>query len=365
MLLGDLASQRERLQAASVPPPLLTVDPIAIPTATEPSRRPSKARIQTLEQIAGQNLLAAEEARAAVAERQHRLELETAARVQAEIRIDVLTRDVHRLQDEDGQRLAQARAQALYTARETVAGELADMTSELDKLRAALSDQDELLKEYRDRLRDEQETRLGLEGELKDARGARSRRTTVESLVDASAEPVARDEQLELLGREIDAMTARIETMKTNAAAAAEDAAERIGELEAKLEDAEGRARDAERSQGKLRREASDAGKGRRAAEDALREATAERDELYTRVEQAEQALDLARVEASEQRDRATAACDELEAARAELEAARSAIEAAQNRGQAPEPQGLRRSAMAELSAIAFTSVDDLRPRWR
>ena len=114
-------------------------------------------------------------------EQQARLERETAARVQAEVRIDALARNLAQLQQEAAQHQAQAKAHALQAARQSVSGELAEMATELDRLRDALGDHDGLLKEYRDRLRVEQEHRLSVQAELERVKtatvGASGRRT--------------------------------------------------------------------------------------------------------------------------------------------------------------------------------------------
>ncbi len=103
ILLGDLANQRERMQAAIVPPPVLTIDPVAVPPGNDQSRRGTRGRAAELEQIASRNLQAAEEARNALREQQARLERETAARVQAEVRIDALARNLAQLQQQAAQ----------------------------------------------------------------------------------------------------------------------------------------------------------------------------------------------------------------------------------------------------------------------
>ena len=129
------------------------------------------------------------------------------------------------------------------------------MATELDRLRDALGDHDGLLKEYRDRLRVEQEHRLSVQAELERVKTARP-------WARPDGEPAGdHDAQIETLGREIDALTQRTEAIKAAAAAEVEDANARAVDLEARLADTETRAKDAERSQGKLRREASDAGK--------------------------------------------------------------------------------------------------------
>jgi chromosome segregation ATPase len=353
ILLGDLANQRERMQAAIVPPPVLTIDPIAIPPANDQSRRGTRGRTAELEQVAARNLQAAEEARKVLREQQTRLERETAARVQAEVRIETLARDLAQLKQQDAQQQAQAKARALQAARESVAGELSDMATELDRLRDALGDHDGLLKEYRDRLRVEQEHRLSVQAELERVKTARPwARPEGEATGD-------HDEQIATLAREIDSLTQRTEAVKAAAAAEVEDAHSHVVELEARLAETETRAKDAERSQGKLRREASDAGKARRAAEDLLREQQAERDELFARVEAADREVEQARADATALRTQAaelqatlTAATAELTERPAKLAAERVAVD------------GLRRDAMAELSALAVTSPsDDLMPR--
>jgi chromosome segregation ATPase len=360
ILLGDLANQRERMQAAIVPPPVLTIDPVAIPPVNDQSRRGTRGRAEKLEQVAARNLQAAEEARKALREQQARLERETAARVQAEVRIDALARNLAQLQQQAAQHQAQAKAHALQAARESVSGELAEMAHELDRLRDALGDHDGLLKEYRDRLRVEQEHRQSVQAELERVKTARP-------WACADGEPASdHDAQIATLGREIDALTQRTEAIKAAAAAEVEDANARVVELEARLAETETRAKDAERSQGKLRREASDAGKARRAAEDLLREQQTERGELFARVESADREIELARADASALRAQVVELQAALTATSAELTAATAELteRPAKQAAERVAVDGLRRDAMAELSALAVTSPsDDLMPR--
>jgi chromosome segregation ATPase len=106
---------------------------------------------------------------------------------------------------------------------------------------------DGLLKEYRDRLRVEQEHRQSVQAELERVKTARP-------WARDDGEPAGdHDAQIEILGREIDALTQRTEAIKAAAAAEIEDANARVVELEARLAETETRAKDAERAQGKLR----------------------------------------------------------------------------------------------------------------
>src|SRR5262249_33502283 len=114
-LLGDLAAQREQLQhmqSLSISAPVLAIDPMALPTVVDAGRRATKARLTELEQIAERNLRAAQEARAAVAFQQQRLEEEASARMKAEFRIHTLNREVEQLRDEDGQQNGEIKAPA-------------------------------------------------------------------------------------------------------------------------------------------------------------------------------------------------------------------------------------------------------------
>jgi chromosome segregation ATPase len=448
MLLGDLAAQREQLQHMhnlSVSAPVLAIDPVGLPIVVDAKRRATKARITELEQVAERNLRAAQEARAAVAFQQERLEEETSARMKAEFRINTLNREVEQLRDEDGQQKGQIKAHALLQARETVASELSDLNSENDMLRTALSDHDELLVEYRERLKSEQETRLALAAELES--GKRRRRRSASDTTDAD-----HDAEVALLGKEIDALTARLEAQKTSALAEVDAANARVNELNIKLDAAELKAREADRLARELETIATrfesakdgaaiDLGRANERVgelETALHEACDERAELLAKIKESNQALQaasneraalvaqveesqqavkagkagegakgqrvheleralneaieertelIAKIEASQkalqaaQKSSAPASATDagekgqmaadLELARAEAEELRAKVEAAtveieklRKAASTPPPEGMRRTAMAELSAIAGAPrSDDLMPR--
>jgi chromosome segregation ATPase len=299
---------------------------------------------------------------------------------------------VEQLRDDDRQRSGQAKALALQSARDAVKAEMADMATELDMLRSALTDHDELLREYRERLRVEQEARLAAE-----TRGiSESADPDVASLgkeidavtqrlqaADARANDLVirldvaetRAREADRLLSDVDTLTARLEATKKSAEVDLADAMARAVEFEGKFEAAETRSCDLQRANASLRREAGDATKARRAAEDALRDAAAERDDMIERLADAERQLDIARAAATPAAPVSVGAdgvqeqpapptpelTRELAEARAEIEKLRAAAEKP-----APAPDGMRRHAMAELRAIAGASAsDDLVPRRR
>jgi hypothetical protein len=75
LLLDELVADRERAQAPapSLPPPVLTVDPVAVPPSLDNSRKATRQRLVELENAAMRNYHSAEEARRALGEEHMRL----------------------------------------------------------------------------------------------------------------------------------------------------------------------------------------------------------------------------------------------------------------------------------------------------
>ena len=447
MLLDELVSQRDGVfPPAPVPTPTpaphLTVDPVAVPTAGEISRRAARQRLIDLEQAARRNFRSAEEARRVLQEEHARLEHEATARTQAQQEADALRREVDRLRENAAQRAAQEETRAERLARKKIADEIKRfeqeherVVQELDSMRGALSDHDTLLEEYAQQLRAEQQARMLLRGELDRAEGARSlaersleaatenarRRaeddciklaTTEQVLADAIsdreriatqvADLSAQDgtvgrltaaldrSSTELASTQVrvadlegrigasedaaqqaiaarDAAQAELRAARDRLAAAEQASAEgdqaagaagaRIVELEASLaarvEEAQARAREAERMQGRLRREASDAAQARLAADDRRREVEAERDALGRQVSALEAELARARADGDRLRSHAVALGDELAASRNSVPELRAAAPAPA----APPPP--EPTDDAETDAHADAHADD------
>jgi chromosome segregation ATPase len=476
MLLDDLMAERAGAHTEVVPPPVLTVEPVAVPPMGDVGRREARQRLLELEDVARRNLRSAEEARRALLEEHRRLEEENAARAEVEREAAALRRELERLRETEEQRDARAKTRAAREARAEMADEVQRIQEqhervvlELDRLRGTLGEHDGLLEEYNARLRDEQQARAALQKELDRAEASRElaeravtvatedarrraederiRLATAEAaLADAvsdrdrfaarieeltagdgaigrlNAELAERDEAAARLNEQIADLTARLtaseeaaeiaarlqadaeakvaetERMHSDGTTAVDAAEGRIAELEAavvaaeaKADAAEERARDAERQQGRMRREASELAKARRTSEQALREGKDALEPLRAQLAETEAELVRARVDGDQLRATATALADELAALRAsvtELQpaapAAPSPVEDVLDDSSPAEPPtlerrrpsdngshdaavpGVRRHAMAELTAIAATvGSDDPNPRRR
>ena len=243
MLLDDLVSDRGQLQANVVTPPVLEVAPVDIPAPTDSSRRAGRQHIAELERVARHNLRAALEARRVLAEHHERLELEVTTRAQAEWVNAGLKRDVERLRDEDGQRAAHIRADAIRDARAKVAEELEEAALELHRLEGILGEHDALVHEYSSRLREEQNASLGLRDELERSEIARRRAEeslalatdSVRQRVEGDYERVAAlEEELAQAHVERDRLVKKLELLRDSEAAIERITAEldgRDGEL--------------------------------------------------------------------------------------------------------------------------------------
>jgi chromosome segregation ATPase len=470
MLLDDLMAERGRARTEVVPPPVLTVEPVAVPPAGEVGRRAARQRLLELEDVARRNLRSAEEARRVLLEEHRRLEDESSARSEAEIEAAALRRELDRLRESEEQRDVKAKTRAAREARAEMAEEVKRIQdqhervlSELEALRGSMGEHDSLLEEYSARLREEQQARAALRKELDRAEAARelaeravtvatedARRraedelirlaSTEAALADAvsdrdrltarieeltagdgaigrlNAELGGRDEEIARLNVRIADLTARLDATEEGAqaalraqavadakvaelerrhadgATAADAAGSRVTELEAavaaaeaKVEAAEERAREAERQQGRMRREASELAKARRASEDALREGKDALEPLRAKLAETEAELVRARADGDRLRAHAAALGDELSALRASVTELQSAAPAPMSEADevveeaGPEPErpalerrprhedgagepgtpGVRRHAMAELTAIAATVGSD------
>jgi chromosome segregation ATPase len=402
MLLDDLMASRDREHKEVVPPPVLTVEPVAVPPAGEVGRRAARQRLVELEDVARRNLRSAEEARRVLADEHRRLEEESTARDDAEREAGALRRELERLRDNEEQRDAKAKSRARGEARAEMAREVEraheerdQLAHELDSMRGMMSDHDGLLGEYVGRLREEQLAKNQLVAELERAHAAQelaerglahasedTRRRTEDDLIRlATAESALADAISDR-----DRLASRLEASVAGSDLQARDdeiarVRERLGELERRAEEAEERAREAERIQGRMRREASELAKARRTTEAATEVHTAEVDELRARLSEAEAELVRARADGDRLRAHAAALGDELAATRAAAPVLQSAASARfeddvapaeepadlaveappplERRHPATAPAGVRRHAMAELTAIAASKGDD------
>jgi chromosome segregation ATPase len=473
MLLDDLMAERGRAHTEVVAPPVLTVEPVAVPPTGDVGRREARQRLLELEDVARRNFRSAEEARRVLLEEHRRLEDENSARAEAEREASALRRELERLRESEEQRDVKAKARAARDARAEMADEVKriqdqheSVVHELDRLRGTLGEHDGLLEEYNARLREEQQARAALRKELDRAEASRElaeravtvatedarrraederiRLATAEAaLADAvsdrdrfaarieeltagdgaigrlNAELGERDDEIARLNANVVDLTARldateeaaqgalraqadaearvaeIERVHSDKATAADAAGGRIAELEAavvgaeaKAAAAEERAREAERQQGRMRREASELAKARRASEEAVREGNDALEPLRAKLAETEAELVRARADGDRLRAHAAELGDELSALRASVTELQSAAPApmstvddvvdeapdagrpALERRRPHEPgtaepaiPGVRRHAMAELTAIAATVGSDERRR--
>jgi chromosome segregation ATPase len=383
MLLDDLMAERARARVEVAPPPVLSVEPVAVPPAGEVGRRAARQRLLELEDVARRNLRSAEEARRVLAEEHRRLELESSARSDAETEAAALRREVDRLRDDEEQRNAQAKTRAAREARAEMAAEVERIqqqyervVSELNRLRGTISDHDTMFEEYASHLREEQQARAAMRAELDRAiserelaeKGlARASEDARRHAEDSSIQIASIEQELAELQSERDQLAERLAELSSSDHAGVE-------ELEARVLEAEERAREAERQQGRMRRDSSDNAKARREAEEELVRARADSDRL---------------------REHAAALGDELAALRETVAVLQSTAPAHPAEQAAPEPEpisnvvegqfgeeappplerrrpksenaepGVRRHAMAELTALAAHPDDDFSYRRR
>ncbi len=241
MLLDELLAERERVETPPREPsplPLLTIEPVAVPPSGEIGRRAARQRLAALEDAARRNLRAAEEARKVLAEEHRRLQEEASARLVAQDEAASLRRELERLRESEQGRADQLKTYAARAARAELAAEHDRVVEELDRLQGSIQDHDGLLEDYAQRLREEQETRAAMRAELEEAETARrlaerSLERTVES-----ARKHAEDELIRLATAEAalaDAQSDRERLTEQLAASQANDATARVADLEAEL----------------------------------------------------------------------------------------------------------------------------------
>jgi chromosome segregation ATPase len=333
MLLDELLAERERAEnPPTTPPPVLTVDPVAVPPAVESGRRAVRQRLVELEQAARRNFLSAEEARRVLANEHQRLQAEATARTHAEHEAAALRREIERLSTKEAQSSSQERARAERAARTEIAGELERFQEEHERvihevaeLRDSLSEHDGLLEEYVTRLRDEQSARAALRVELEHAEGARSLAERSLQRATENARLFAEDEMIRLATAEQeladassdrDRLAAQLAELtagdgpigRMTAQLEERDAA--ISRLEVRVADLSGRIDASEEAAGNALAERDDAIAARSAAEERLRDteraradAEADVDLSATRIRELEAEL-AERIEATDTRAR-------------------------------------------------------------
>jgi chromosome segregation ATPase len=382
LLLDELLAERDRV-VEPLPEPTLTVEPVAVPPQTEVGRKQARQRMAELEDAARRTYRSAEEARRVLHQEHMRLEQEATARNAAQQESQALRREVDRLREAEERRAASEKTRAERAARAEIAKEIKRfheeherVVEELNSARGALHDHDGLLEEYAMRLREEQNARALLRGELDRAEAARAlAERSLESALDNSrrrneddsirvataeqrvadlesdnarlqsrldeliagdgaigkleAEIAERDAQIAELDAQIATMNVRIADLSARSEASEDAAQGAIAERDAaeaeRVAEAEERAREAEKMQGRLRREASDAAKAQRALQETLATVVAEREDLQRRVSGLDEEIVRARAESDRLREHAAALGDELAAVRAsvaELQAA-------------------------------------------
>src|SRR5262249_8335299 len=158
----DLMTERARARVEAVPPPVLSVEPVAVPPAGEVGRRAARQRLLELEDVARRNLRSAEEARRVLAEEHRRLEFESNARSEAEAGAAALAKEVNRLRDGEGERNSTSNRSAMERELKRAKEQHERDVAELDRLRgsvgssSAVAHDDGVLEEYASRLREEQ-----------------------------------------------------------------------------------------------------------------------------------------------------------------------------------------------------------------
>ncbi|HET9730015.1 MAG TPA: hypothetical protein VFR41_11370 [Acidimicrobiia bacterium] len=359
-----------------------------VPPMGEVGRREARQRLVELEDAARRNYAAAEEARDALAREHARLNLETEARNEIQREALLLRHELDKARAQKVEEVTpwqqQQRARA---GSEVLRDELAQLreqharaVAELELLRAAAGSSEaaatapmpnEMLAEYADRLRVAQEERASIQAQFDRVTAERQEAQAALERAAVTARERVENEATRVteLERALAAMTQDRDRLRTEIEqlGSAAPASDHLARLEARVAEAEERAREAERVQGRIRRDASEVGKAKRAIETAHAEVVSERDRL--REELAATHAELARLMADNEQMRAHASSlgNELATYRAHvaISAANPAAEsgaveepAAPERA-GPRPDGTRRHAMAELTAIAATSGDD------
>ena len=364
MLLDELLAERERAEnPPTTPPPVLTVDPVAVPPAVESGRRAVRQRLVELEQAARRNFLSAEEARRVLANEHQRLQAEATARTHAEHEAAALRREIERVSTKEAQHSSQERARAERAARTEIAGELERFQEEHERvihevaeLRDSLSEHDGLLEEYVTRLRDEQSARAALRAELEHAEGARSLAERSLQRATENARLFAEDEMIRLATAEQELADASSDRDRLAAQLAELTAGDGpIGRMTAQLEE-----RDAAISRLEVR--VADLSGRIDASEEAAGNALAERDDAIAACSAAEERLrdtERARADAEADVDLSATRISELEAELAErIEATDTRAREMDStlgklRRQAREASTARGAAQEELAKVA------------
>jgi hypothetical protein len=345
LLLDELLAQRERAEAPAAP--ILTIDPVPVLPTGEVGRRAARRRLVELEDVARHNLRSAEEARAALAHEHARLVHEASVRHDTQREALLLHRELEKLRAKAEQETPWKKQQRVRDGSAAIRDEFARLkekhervVAELNRVREGAGPPDGLVEEYVARLREEQQARVTLQGE--------------------------------------------VTRLRAEAGSSALEGAEpRIAQLEARAEAAEERAREAERIQGRIRRDASEIAKAKRIAEQGRQDAERARHDLAAeldtvRVQMVELHEELVRIDADNDglRAHAVALGDELASLRAAgpvapalaglpalsavaLDAPEELPATERSARSEASPGGARRHAMAELTAIAATSGDD------
>jgi hypothetical protein len=369
MLLDELLAKRQRVETPAEPSPhapVLTIEPVAVPPAGEIGRRAARQRLAALEDAARRNLRAAEEARRVLADEHRRLQEESCARLLAQDEAAALRRELGRLRESEQGRADQLKTYAARAARAELAAEHDRVVEELYRLQGSIEDHDGLLEDYAQRLREEQETRAALRIELEESETARrlaerSLERTVET-----ARKHAEDEVIRLATAEAaladarsdrDRLAGQLEALLDEMHA--NDAAARVAGLEAEL--VQSRA-DGDR----LRAHAAALGDELAAVRATLAETraaapapAAHGTEPLPADPVPAEPIPVARPPLARRRPRAEREAAKEAVARRDPEPVTEALAELDAGTGAPVPAGFRRTAMAELTAIASASEAD------
>jgi chromosome segregation ATPase len=175
VLLDELVA--DRTEAEPLAEPVLTIEPVSLDAI--PTNR-GRHRIEDVEEAVARNLRAVEEARRALRSEHERLRAEATIRRKMEREVASVRRELERMQESENLRVAQARYTAEREAREEVEADveqvkvdLARALQEIDRLRTALDGDRELMSEFSDRLREEQQARAKAQSDADRAMDAR------------------------------------------------------------------------------------------------------------------------------------------------------------------------------------------------
>ena len=361
------------------PEPVFSLEPVLL---DGPGSTRKKRRVAELEAIVATNARAAVEARGVALEQRRYLEDATAAWHATVAELVALRRDLKGFASARADLIAKERPRAEQAARTHVEAELQQLgaerdglQTEIDRLRAALTEQQGLNGDSTARLRDEQRKRAEAEGEAKRAIAAyetaeRRLETASEALqrhatdeqarIDvAEAARAAAEAELEALGGggQVAKLTSRVEDLVAQLA----ELDEELAAAEARAEVAETTAADATATLETATAAAERAGAHASRVEAQLDEILRERDTLRVKVasleeigEQAEARDAATQHDAAEARDRATVArvrLDEIAHERDALVATVAGLEdAAEERERRAADDLARATAALELA---------------